>query len=172
MGKQKVNIPMCAALVLLLLTMISIHMTSGLYARYTSTATATDSARVAKFDVEAAVTATATNGEYTLTVNNKSEVAVKYKVIVTFNEVLPEADTLAITLSGAKTTTLDATQKIYTFTNVDDWKLAPGADPVEHTLTIGINGVGGWQDYTEDVTGPTVNVTLNFSVDVVAEQID
>ena len=53
MGKQntKVNIPMCAALVLLLLTMISVHLTSGLYARYTSTASGSDSARVAKFHV-------------------------------------------------------------------------------------------------------------------------
>lgn len=170
MGKQKLNIPMCAALVLLMLTMISIHLTSGLYARYTSTATATDSARVAKFDVEG--TLSGADGNYTLTVNNKSEVAVKYKVIVTFDEALPETDTLAITLSGAKTTTLDATQKFYTFTNVDDWKLAPGATGTPHTLTIGINGAGGWQDYTEDVTGSTVNVTLDFSVDVVAEQID
>ena len=172
MGKQKVNIPMCAALVLLLLTMISIHMTSGLYARYTANSTATDSARVAKFDVEGTVTETATNGEYKLTVNNKSEVAVKYKVIVTFNKALPETDTLTLSLSGAKTTTLDDTKKAYTFTNVDNWKLAPNATPVEHTLTIGINGVDGWQDYTKDVTGSTVNVPLEFSVDVFAEQID
>ena len=30
MGKAKLNIPMCAALVLLFLTMLSIHLTSGL----------------------------------------------------------------------------------------------------------------------------------------------
>ena len=34
MGKAKLNIPMCAALVLLLLTMVSIYLVSGLYARY------------------------------------------------------------------------------------------------------------------------------------------
>ena len=168
MGKQKVNIPMCAALVLLLLTMISIHMTSGLYARYTSTATATDSARVAKFDVEAAVTATATNGEYTLTVNNKSEVAVKYKVIVTFNEVLPEADTLTVKLGDTTITTSDK----MTYTTDYVGTLAPGATGTPHTLTIGINGVGGWQDYTKPVSGKKVDVPLAFSVDIVAEQID
>lgn len=171
MGKAKLNIPMCAALILLMLTMISIHLTSGLYARYTATATASDSARVAKFDVEGTLTATATNGEYTLTVDNKSEVAVKYKVIVTFGEALPGTDTLAITLSGAGSSALDTAKKIYTFTS-DDWTLPPGATGTPHTLTIGINGIDGWQDYTKPVTGSKVDVTLKFSVDIVAEQID
>ena len=52
MGKTKLNIPMCAAVVLLYLTLLSIHLTSGLFARYTTTVTASDSARVAKFDVD------------------------------------------------------------------------------------------------------------------------
>lgn len=85
MGKSKINIPMCAALVLLLLTMISIHMTSGLYARYTTTVEASDSARVAKFDVfvsdtEQLVPILMEPGEEVekfFAVENKSEVAVK-----------------------------------------------------------------------------------------------
>lgn len=177
MGKQKVNIPMCAALVLLLLTMISIHMTSGLYARYTANSTATDSARVAKFDVDAKVEQVKDGegkpieGRFALTVTNESEVAVKYKVIVTFDEALPEDNTLSVGLTGAAGTALEG-KKTYTFTNETDWKLAPNATPVEHTLTIGINGVGGWQDYTKPAAGEKVDVTLKFSVDIVAEQID
>lgn len=42
----------CLAGVLLCLTLFSFRLTAGLYARYTSTATASDSARVAKFVVD------------------------------------------------------------------------------------------------------------------------
>ena len=51
MGRKspKVNIPMILAIILLFLTLLSVHLTSGLYARYVSTATGSDSARVAKF---------------------------------------------------------------------------------------------------------------------------
>lgn len=45
----KTNIPMCIAAVLFCLTLISIHLTSGLYAKYISTAFGQDSARVIKF---------------------------------------------------------------------------------------------------------------------------
>lgn len=47
--KTKVNIPMCMALVLLYLTLLSSHMTSGLYARYTAAGAGEDSARVITF---------------------------------------------------------------------------------------------------------------------------
>jgi hypothetical protein len=43
------NIPMCLAAILLCLTLISIHLTSGLYAKYISSASGNDSARVIKF---------------------------------------------------------------------------------------------------------------------------
>lgn len=51
MGRKpgKVNIPMILAAILLFLTLLSIHLTSGLYARYVTTASGSDSARVAKF---------------------------------------------------------------------------------------------------------------------------
>lgn len=47
--KTKLNIPMCLAAVLLCLTLISIHLTSGLYAKYISSVSGNDSARVIKF---------------------------------------------------------------------------------------------------------------------------
>ena len=91
MGKAKLNIPMCAALVLLLLTMVSIHLTSGLYARYTTTSSGSDSARVAKFDVVGEFgeditldcSKNETSGAYEITVKNNSEVAIKYVLYVT-----------------------------------------------------------------------------------------
>ncbi|MBQ8611067.1 MAG: hypothetical protein IJ412_05075 [Oscillospiraceae bacterium] len=48
-GKVKLNIPMCLACVLLCLTLISIRMTGGLYAKYISTGSGGDSARVITF---------------------------------------------------------------------------------------------------------------------------
>lgn len=45
----KVNIPMCIASFLFCLTLISIHLTSGLYAKYIITASGSDSARVITF---------------------------------------------------------------------------------------------------------------------------
>ena len=45
----KVNIPMFVAAVLFCLTLLSVHMTSGLYARYISSAYGSDSARVISF---------------------------------------------------------------------------------------------------------------------------
>ncbi|MBR4020581.1 MAG: hypothetical protein IKI99_04640 [Firmicutes bacterium] len=48
--EMKLNIPMCAACILLCLTLITTHMTGGLYAKYTASGAGSDSARVAKFN--------------------------------------------------------------------------------------------------------------------------
>ena len=45
----KVNIPMCVASFLFCLTLLSIHLTSGLYAKYISSGSGSDSARVIRF---------------------------------------------------------------------------------------------------------------------------
>ena len=50
-NKNKVNIPLLLAGILFCLTLISISLTSNLIAKYSTTASGSDSARVAKFDV-------------------------------------------------------------------------------------------------------------------------
>lgn len=45
----KINIPICIALFLFCLTIISVYLTSGLYAKYIGSASGNDSARVIKF---------------------------------------------------------------------------------------------------------------------------
>ena len=84
---QKVNIPMLAACVLLCLTLLSLHLTAGLYARYTTSGQANDSARVAAFKVvdtpsvlEETVNFVASPGElvYTINIDNQSETAIAY----------------------------------------------------------------------------------------------
>ena len=79
-----------AAAILLCLCLISAHFTTGLYARYTTRASGSDSARVAKFSVQI-VSATEKvapneNGEatYEVTVSNLSEVAVSCLVELEF----------------------------------------------------------------------------------------
>lgn len=167
MGKAKLNIPMCAALVLLLLTMISIHMTSGLYARYTSTASSDDSARAAKFHVASTLEQAKdsdgndVNGQFVLTVTNHSEVAVRYRI-----EIVTDAP-LKATIGE---TELTATDGKMTFTD-GAWVLAPGAESVEHTLEL---DVSSWVGVTSETTeyAETEPVELSFDVNVHAEQID
>lgn len=87
----KLNIPMCVACVLLCLTLVSIHFTSGLYARYTSADAGVDSGRIAKFDIkhshysfsEDLVLALAPGTHVTeIEVYNKSEVTVDYTIMI------------------------------------------------------------------------------------------
>ena len=98
----KVNIPFCTACVLLFFTLLSIHFTSGLYARYTTSGTAQDSARVAKFDVTHSLNGQAITQQlsldrrfvpgiypYNFTVINNSEVRVNCTITVKTTDNLP-----------------------------------------------------------------------------------
>ena len=170
MGKAKLNIPMCAALVLLLLTMISVHMTSGLYARYTSTVTVSDSARVAKFDVTTVVTPVAgENGKYNLNVTANSEVAVTYHMDLVFTESLGDAlsgNKLAITVDGDSGDWNEAT-KTLSFSNIDT--LNPGPANKNHTLLFDILD---WTFVTAGESGDEITKVLSFTANVTAEQVD
>jgi len=97
--KMRVNIPMCLAGVLFCLTLISIHFTSGLYAKYITKTGSEDSARVAQFDVTEECSLLSKDvvfeirpgtSEYQIAVNNKSEVAIDYKVsIINTSKTMP-----------------------------------------------------------------------------------
>lgn len=73
-------------LALLCAMILSTHLMGNLYARYSTTAVGSDSARVAKFDVTATWVkddSSDTSDAYKLTVTNNSEVAVTYDVVAT-----------------------------------------------------------------------------------------
>lgn len=170
-SERKMNIPMCLAFILLCLTLMSIHLTSGLYARYTTTSTGSDSARVAKFDVGCTVQPVmdenneTVEGRFTLTVTNNSEVAVKYSIEVE----LPASLSVAVGDSEAKNAA-DGKPSV-TFTDAN-WILAPNAEtPAEHALQF---AVVDWVGFTDPNEGPdaTEQVKLDFKVNVHAEQID
>lgn len=93
--------------ILFCLTLFSVHLTSGLYARYTTSASGSDSARVARFDIkqtgelmqliELDVWPGFTSEDYTIVLENNSEVAVAYTVSV---ERLTENLPLTLTIDG------------------------------------------------------------------------
>lgn len=160
MNGRKHNIPMCAALVLLLLTMITTHLTSGLYARYTTTASSHDSARVAKFKVSCVVDTVTNNGtenEFKVTVTNQSDVAVTYTL-----EVVPDPENgipLDVIIDNAE---LTADQQ---------WKLSiDGEGAVNtHTMKLAPHDV---TDITKTADGSEVTKEVKFTVNVKAVQID
>lgn len=76
--------------ILLCLTLVSVHLTAGLYARYTTSATTEDAARVARFDVtetgelKCFFSETICPGESVekeVLVSNNSEVAIAYTIL-------------------------------------------------------------------------------------------
>lgn len=172
MGKAKINIPMCAALVLLLLTMISIHLTCGLYARYTAISSSQDSARVAKFHVIGSVdkkdicvncTQTEKSGVYNITVSNQSEVTVKYIIYVKLDQNVVGTD-LWVKMDGEE----GKVEQNMQFTR---GPLAPFSEKI-HTLEL---GVYNWATVTSKAENPgdaSVDWVLNFDVDIAVEQVD
>lgn len=154
---SRVNIPMCAAGVLLCLTLFSAHFTSGLYAKYTATATGSDSARVAKFEVDvsgqdlADITCTQSDtdsGTYTITIENTSEVAVRYELSLKDPASLPTGVT-------------------YVFSPVSG-NISVGGGTTTSNLVFTVD----WAKFTADNTGDSATETLNFTVNVHIEQID
>lgn len=171
-NKAKVNIPICLALILLCLTLISIHMTSGLYARYTASATATDSVKVAKFDVSGSLGKNVTvncqqgnSGTYVLTVTNNSEVTISYSICVVFAEEVP-GDKLKVTLDAAAATSENDTTK--TFTNVGTLAAETVSQPLNLVFTV-----LDWTFVTEHAANTdSAAKTLPFTVNIIAEQVD
>lgn len=95
-SKTRFPVPMMVAAALLWLVLISIHLTSGMFARYTVNARDEGSARAAAFNVSAEADAsspvsiiadgTDNNGKavYTVRVKNDGETAVRYEAVVSF----------------------------------------------------------------------------------------
>ncbi len=90
-AKNKIPVSLSVASVLLCLVLLSAHFTSGMYARYVTSASGGDTSRIAKFVVSGKgaeepvqIKAGDTEGEYTITLTNNSEVAVRYDLTVSF----------------------------------------------------------------------------------------
>ncbi len=174
MSKSNRNIPIVfyVGLLLVCLTFFSVHMSSGLYARYASTVSGSGSARVARIDLSHTVITQDASVELNFYDPNKmtdtvefqvasdSEVTMIYDVIVT----LPagEYSWLAVTLDG-QSGTLEGNK--VTFSDV---KTITASDTTvyRHELQFSI-----LQAYAGNLNGYS-DVNGQIQITVHAEQID
>lgn len=142
------------ALVVACLILLCIHLMGGLFAKYMTNGEGSDSARVAKFQVNVTGAPDAisiqcgenNSGIYTITIENVSEVAVHYD--------------LSFTMTG-KT---DGVTPVF---SQDSGDLAVGASG-SSMLTFTVD----WAAFTKDKMGNSASETLNFTITVNVVQVD
>lgn len=164
------SILMRVAAVLVCLVLVSVHLMSGMYAKYSTTGSSSDEARVAKLDVDvegevnglSIDATTGADGNYVVTVKNNSEVTVRYDIIVTLKQKVPGV----VVKLGDETLT---TEDYESFTISDVGELAPNAAQVSHTLTFALDS---WDSVTASMEGEEDTVDLGFSVTVRVVQVD
>lgn len=128
------------AAVLLVLVMLSTSMVAGRYARYTATATASDSARVAKYEItfssdpnESIALSEGAPASYRFSVTSGSEVTVEYDLVIILPKALP--DGITISLSNG-TTNVDLTAEGNQYVAVKAGTFAPQGGTHTYTLTF------------------------------------
>ena len=146
---------------LVLLSVISLGSVAGTYAKYTSNATGTDNARVAKWSFTVGGTETATTNTFdfdlfkTAYTNNQSETTVKSKG--SDNVIAPGTEG-SFTIALANNSEVDATYEIdYTVTRTDN------SIPVEFSVNAGQT----WTADLADVAATRINMdnaTANITV--------
>jgi hypothetical protein len=162
---------------LLVLAALALASVAGVtQARYATSASGGDSARVAKWDVGAEpeegqageLELTPGDGDsqasYSFTVSNGGEVALTYDVVVTLPKALPDGVTATLAKSGAATASKTfSSANGTTLTLSGAGYLAPGAGADSWTLSFAVDG-----SYSE-----TVDVELDgVKVSVSAAQAD
>lgn len=161
-----------AAVYLCYLLVAVLAFTGASVAGYKTESTGDDSARVARFNIEAAqadgqvtefeLNSTTKSRSYRFTVTNGSETAVSYDVLVTVpnDQTMPSGVTVSLS-NGVKPVSgrVDTTGRIYTFSNAGTFEAASTA-PQNLTLTFTAG------------TGASSGSVRDISVDVVATQID
>ncbi len=143
---------------LIVYLLIAVTLTTGVsFSRYTSTASGSDSARVAKFGVTAsventAITVNSPNGEggsAKINVTNSSEVVIAYEVVVTLPKTLTSG--MNLTLDGVNVT---PSGNVYTFPVSGN--LGIGSTN-EHNLTVTLTSGTPFAEDTFD----GINVAVN-----------
>ncbi len=137
-GKNK-NIFLRLGSALFFLTLVSVWSLSGIFARYCKIGSDENEAHVASFDV--AAVGEEYNGpggltaDYKITVENKSETAVKYDIAVTVSSDFPEE-------ASVKLGEISPTENggVYTFSNVGDLDVNSKAEKIL-TLSVDENSV-------------------------------
>lgn len=159
------------AAILLMLVLVSTSLVTGRYARYTTTAESSDSARVAKFEVTGVKKndvsiecKTTDSGECVFSVNNESEVAISYTIGVSTDNL----DKLTVKLDGNNGT---ENGNLVSFTASKT--LAPGATGTDHTLSFTVDQ---WDFVTAvddgDSDSGKTKLEQSFAIHITATQID
>ena len=161
----------------LCMTLFSSHMTGGLYARYTSSASGSDSARVARFDVTHSNQSIPMSIELDFFDSSKkedsvefevisnSEVAVKYDVILTLPAAIPTewltTELMIVRLDGLEPTSMDGGKLTFSFsTNT----FHAGVNTARHVLTFSLKPDG--------MPGAIVDISDLASLRIHVEQVD
>lgn len=172
---KKSPILLYIGLFLVAAVLISAYMVSGLYARYTTTAEGSDSARVARFDVSNNIDDSlaadiklnffdpeALSDQFKFTVESKSEVSLIYDVVVT----LPDGsyEWLDVTLDGKDVHSI--TNNVFTFENVSGFDVATNQSKV-HELEFSISDayIGNSEGISDIIDGKVI-------ITVHVEQVD
>lgn len=158
------------AVVLMCLVVLSMQLMSGLLAKYRTSGGASDGARVAAFHVDVTgqvgnttISAVADQGVYTVNVDNAlSDVAINYDIVIQFAQAAPGVtvklgDTVGVVSSDLKTVT---------FANVG---ILAAHGEISHILNF---SVSNWGAFTQDLSGSSATVELNFTVTVDVRQVD
>ena len=174
--KNRPNIVLGAAAILLCLCMISAHFTMGLYARYTTRVSGKDSARAAKFDVTATVkevqpetpasgTDASLTRSYKATITNNSEVAVCASIKMVFDK------GVIITSGKIGNTVINAEDNTIVFNGTFD--LAPGAtrDDIEFTITFDADSAFTVKSVTNAMDPTLANGKANEDLSVAELQL-
>ena len=177
--KNKVNIPLFLAGILFCLTLISISITSNLIAKYSTTVSEGDSARVAGFHPVATITPvnstilydTNTSDyeiKYTVGVSNASEVAVKYDVVISFEENNNKLSGAKLKLDNNDEVTISQDSIRY-----DNVGVLPANDKTgkTHTLTFTVTK-GLIEQLIAGAPGSELDLTSSFTVTVDFTQLD
>ena len=164
-------------IVLLCLVLFSVHLTSGLYARYTSKVSSQDSARVAKFDVASKekndialsinldfFDPAKQNDSIEFEVSSSSEVPVEYDVVLVFPEEmikLVSGGDIIIQINTGVTGVIDDADNTITF---EGGSFMPGATQSEsYTITLQIK---------PDTMVAPVDISNSATLRIHVEQID
>ncbi len=152
--------------------LIAVSLTTGTsFSRYTSAASGSDSAQVAKWDIQ--INALPSKGmtfsgnmddemkeslSYNFSVGSNSEVSAKYYITVEFSGRLDS--TVDLYIDGIAGTPNEG-RTVFTF--ADDWTFAPGSHSRNHTLTL-------TRTYFQNGQIPENFDSVEVSISVIAEQ--
>ena len=174
-SKHKSNIPIRIAVILLCAVLFSSHLASGMLAKYTTGYSGDDNAKVVGVDLDVVNLALSNDG-YTFDVQNGSDVAFDYDILVTFDNPsgAPSAaaaiDKTSVKLNNADYSTVSADGKTFTFANVAT--IDPGESKTGYVLTFDVKKPGVFVDSSLNKLSVYRGDDFTFNVALLATQAD